>query len=116
MENNLKKPVYSNPGRISKSLRRFKNLLDMKQQAIEIIKGLVGHEYLYFDSSLLVKMTPHTWPLQIWGACVSPAGDIYLMDGHQEWHKLEETDRNYHEVLCALYQRVSRIEKQFKTA
>jgi hypothetical protein len=88
----------------------------MKEEIIETIKGLVGHEFLYFDSSLLVKHSPHSWPVQIWAACVSPADEIYLMDGHEQWSKLEETDRSYQEVLAALYQRVKRIEKQFKTA
>lgn len=88
----------------------------MKQQIIESVKNLVGNEFLYFDTSLLIKFTPHTWPIQIWAVCVSPQGDIYLMDGFEEWHKLEETDTNYDRVLSTLYQRISTIEKLFKTA
>lgn len=88
----------------------------MKEQIVEMVKGLVGNEYLYFDTSLLIKLSPHTWPIQIWAVCVSPSNDIYIMDGFEQWEKLEESDRNYSEVLLTLFQRVSRIEKQFKTA
>lgn len=88
----------------------------MKQQIIEIVKGLVGTEFLYFDTSLVMKSSPHTYPVHIWAVCVSPNDEIYLMDGFEQWEKLEETDRNYDQVLSTLFQRVSRIEKQFKTA
>ena len=88
----------------------------MKEQTIEIIKGLVGNEYIYFDTSLLIKLTPHTWPVQIWACCVSPSNEIWLMTGYEEWFELEETDKNYDMVLATLFQRVSRIKKTYKTA
>jgi hypothetical protein len=88
----------------------------MKEDVIKIIKELVGHEYLYFDTSLLVKVSPHTWPVQMWAVCVSPKDEIFLMDGLEQWHELEETDTNYSVVLSTLYQRVNAYHKQFKTA
>lgn len=87
----------------------------MKKETTEIIKGLVGHEFLYFATSLLIKISPHTYPVQIWAVCVSPDDEIYLMDGLEQWYKLEETDTNYSRILSTLYQRVKTIDT-LKTA
>jgi hypothetical protein len=81
-----------------------------------MVKDLVNHEYLYFDTSLLIKITPHTWPVQIWAICIDPKDNIWLMTGHHEWFELEETDRNYQEVLATLFQRMQSIYKTYKTA
>ena len=88
----------------------------MKEQIIYMVKDLVGNEFLYFDTSLLIKLTPQTWPVQIWAVSVSPNNEIFLMDGFQTWHPLEETDRNYSVVLQTLFQRMSTIYKTYKTA
>jgi hypothetical protein len=88
----------------------------MKQEVVKMIRELVGGENLYFDTSLLIKITPHTWPVQIWAVSVSPKDEIYLMDGLEVWHQLEETDTNYHKVLSTLYQRLQAYHKNFKTA
>jgi hypothetical protein len=88
----------------------------MKETIIAMIKDLVGNEYLYFQTSLLVKITPHTWPVQIWAVCVSPKNQIFLMDGLETWNELEETDRNYSVVLQSLFQRMQAIYKTYKTA
>lgn len=85
----------------------------MKEQIIEIIKGLVGNEFLYFSTELEIKLTPHSWPVLIWGVCVSPANEIYLMDASQEWFKLDENDDK---VLHTLYQRMQSINLTYKTA
>jgi hypothetical protein len=87
----------------------------MKENIITMIKEMVGHEYLYFSTSLLVKITPHTWPVQMWAVSVSPSDEIFLMDGFEAWHKLEETDRNYSLILSTLNQRIQMIYKQVKT-
>jgi hypothetical protein len=52
----------------------------------------------------------------MWAVCVSPKDEIYLMDGLEQWHQLEETDDNYGFVLSTLYQRVNAYYKQIKTA
>jgi hypothetical protein len=88
----------------------------MKQDLIRLIKELVGHEFLYLDTSVLIKTTPHTWPIQIWAVCVSPADEIYLMNGLEQWDKLEEGDSNYTKALSSIYQRVQAYHKNFKTA
>lgn len=87
----------------------------MKEEIVRLIKEMVGHEFLYFDTSLLVKITPHTWPVQMWAVCVSPKHEIFLMDGFEQWHQLEETDINYSVILSTLFQRIQTIYKQVKT-
>jgi hypothetical protein len=88
----------------------------MKQELINQVKDLVGEDgNLYFASSLLVKITPHTWPVQIWAVSVKE-NRIALMDGLQNWFELEETDKNYSVVLATLYQRIQTIYKLSKTA
>ena len=32
------------------------------QECIEIVKNLAGNDYLYFDTAVEVKITPHTYP------------------------------------------------------
>lgn len=85
----------------------------MRQEIIETVKGLVNTDYLYFDTELVIRLTPHTWPLAIWGICVSRDDRIYLMDGGEEWNELCESDLNYDKVLPTLYQRVKQIEKRY---
>ena len=86
----------------------------MKETIIEQVKELVGeNNNLYFATSLLVKVSPHTWPVQIWAISVKE-NRIALMDGLQIWHELEETDKNYSMVLATLYQRIQSIHKLSK--
>jgi hypothetical protein len=87
----------------------------MKEQTVEIIRELVGEGVLYFSTSLLAKVTPHTWPVQMWAVCVKE-NRIALMDGAEMWHELEETDRNYSIVISSLYQRVRTIKQTLKAA
>ena len=87
----------------------------MKNEIIRIVRNLVGYDYLYFDSSLILKLSPHTWPVMIDGICVSPVEHIYLLHGG-EWHQLEEQDRNYAKVLDSLYQRMKSIETLYAKA
>lgn len=82
----------------------------MKEEIIYIIKSLVGNEFLYFGTELEIKLTPHSWPVLMWGVCVSNNDEIYLMDGGEEWHKVEEEV-----ILQTLYQRMKSIEKTYKT-
>jgi hypothetical protein len=83
---------------------------------IEIVKDLVGNEYLYFDSALQVKVSPHTHPFQVWGVCVSPADAMYIMDSDEQWHKLELTDINAPLMVSSLYQRLGLMRRQYAKA
>lgn len=84
----------------------------MKQMIIDMLKEMVGNEYLYFDDALTVKKTPHTDPVRIWAVSISPKDEIFLMDANQEWHQLEESDLDYHLVIASLWARIKILSKK----
>ena len=86
------------------------------QECIEIVKDLVGHEYLYFDNAVEVKATPHTHPFNAWAVCVSPSEDLYVMDGDEQWHQVELTDDNAALVIGSLYQRLKLMRINYAKA
>jgi hypothetical protein len=87
----------------------------MKQILDEIaflVKGMVGNEYLYFSNAMRVKAHPHDYyETFLWGVCVDPRDNVYVMDGMQEWTKLDEDDRK---IIQSLYQRVSLLSLKYK--
>ena len=91
----------------------MKNIL---QECTDIIKDLVGHEYLYFDSAVEVKVTPHSYPFYAWGACVSPSDSLYIMDSDQEWHEVALSDTNAALVIGSLYQRLKLMRTSYAKA
>lgn len=88
----------------------------MFQDCIDIIKDLVGNEYLYFDTAIEVKATPHTYPFSAWGTCVSPDNRLYLMDSDEQWHQVEQKDHNAELVIGSLYQRLQLMRVQYAKA
>lgn len=86
----------------------------MYQNIIKIILQLVGNGYLYFENELAVKQTPHTPPFIAWGACVSPAGVIYVMDTEAEWHQVDVND-NSKPLIASLFQRVRYLNDKLNT-
>lgn len=76
------------------------------QECVEIVKDLVGHDYLYFESAVEVKVSPHTFPFAAWAVSVSPKDELYIMDGDEQWHQVELTDFNAGLVIGSLYQRL----------
>jgi len=76
------------------------------QECVDIVKELVGHEYLYFDTAIEVKTTPHSFPFSAWAACVSPSDDLYVLDSDEQWHQVELDDNNAALVIGSLYQRL----------
>lgn len=86
------------------------------QECVEIVTGLVGHEYLYFDDGVQVKTSPHSFPFIAWAVCTSPGGELYVMDGDEQWHKVELSDDNAHLVIGSLYQRLRLMRIQYKKA
>ncbi|HVG16338.1 MAG TPA: hypothetical protein VM935_15310 [Chitinophagaceae bacterium] len=82
----------------------------------QIITDLVGNEVLYFDSSVEVKTSPHTYPFAAWGVCVSPANELYVMDKGEEWHMIELSDANAPLVISSLYQRLRLMRIQYAKA
>lgn len=84
----------------------------MLKAIAEIIRQLVGSEYLYFETPLQVKTTPHTHPVNLHGACASPEGLVYVMDADHEWHQLEQKDKDA-VVIESLFQRVRFLKQQY---
>lgn len=85
-------------------------------ECIEIIKDLVGCEYLYFDTPVEVKTSPHTYPFSGWAVCVSPANDLYVMDAEETWHQVELQDVNAALVIGSLYQRLKLMRINYAKA
>lgn len=86
------------------------------QECVDIVKDLVGHDYLYFNSAIEVKVTPHSYPFTAWAVCVSPKDDLYLMDSDEQWHKLELGDMNAGLVIGSLYQRLKLLRVNYAKA
>lgn len=86
------------------------------QECVDIVKDLAGHEYLYFDTALEIKTSPHSFPFQAWGVCASPKNDLYVMDNDQEWHKIEPGIGNAPMVVGSLYQRLQLMRRKYARA
>lgn len=83
---------------------------------IEIVKSLVGNEYLYFDSKVEIKTTPHTPAFAAWAICVSPADKLFVMDADEQWHELDLTDTKAGLIVSSLYQRLRLMRTQYAKA
>lgn len=86
------------------------------QECIDIVKDLVGHDYLYFETAVEVKVSPHTHPLNVWAVSVSPVDKLYLMDSDEQWHLLELHDMNAALVIGSLYQRLKLMRINYAKA
>lgn len=84
----------------------------MKKMIVDMVRAIVGKEYLYFEDALKVKKSPHTPEVNIWGICVSPDDEIFLMDANEEWYQLEGDDLNYNLVIASLWARMKVISKK----
>ena len=76
------------------------------QECVDIVKDLVGHDYLYFETAIEVKVSPHTYPFAAWAVCVSPKDQLYVLDSDEQWHCVELIDFNAALVIGSLYQRL----------
>ena len=85
-------------------------------ECVEIVKNLVGNDYLYFESSVEVKVTPHTHLFSAWAVCVSPKDELYVMDSDEQWHKVELEDYNAALVIGSLYQRLKLMRINYAKA
>ena len=86
------------------------------QECIEIIKDLVGHDYLYINTAVEVKITPHSFPFNAWAVSVSPKNELYVMDSDEQWHKTELNDMNAALVIGSLYQRLKLMRINYAKA
>ena len=86
------------------------------KECIDIVKELVGNDYLYFDSAVEVKITPHSYPFNAWAACVSPDNKLFVMDSDEQWFQIELDDRNASLVIGSLYQRLKLLRINYAKA
>ena len=88
----------------------------MFQECVEIVKDLVGNDYLYFENAVEVKVIPHTYPFSAWAVSVSPKEELYVMDSEEQWHKVELEDYNAALVIGNLYQRLKLMRINYAKA
>ena len=85
-------------------------------ECVDIVKDLVGTDYLYFESAVEVKVSPHSFPFSAWAVCVSPGNELFVMDSREQWHQVELTDDNASLVIGSLYQRLRLMRTQYAKA
>lgn len=86
------------------------------QECVGIVKDLVGHEFLYFDTAIEVKITPHSFPFNAWAVCASQKDELFVMDSDEQWHQIELTDDNAALVIGSLYQRLKLMRISYAKA
>ena len=85
-------------------------------ECVDIVKDLVGNDYLYFKSAVEVKVSPHSFPFAAWAVCVSPKNELFVMDSSEQWHQVELADGNASLVIGSLYQRLRLMRTQYAKA
>ena len=85
-------------------------------ECVDIVKALAGNEFLYFETAIEVRVTPHSFPFNAWAACVSPKGELFLMDSNEQWHQVELGDDNASLVIGSLYQRLKLMRVNYAKA
>ena len=86
------------------------------QECIDIVKNLVGNGYLYFDSAIEVKVSPHSFPFAAWAVSASPKNELFVMDNNEQWYQVELTDDHASLVIGSLYQRLKLMRIQYAKA
>ena len=86
------------------------------KECIEIVKELVVHEFLYFDTPIEVKVTPHSFPFNAWAVCISPKDELFVMDSDEQWHQVELIDDHADFVIGSLYQRLKLMRINYAKA
>ena len=85
-------------------------------ECADIVKELAGHEFLYFDTAIEVKVTPHSFPFSAWAVCVSPKDELFVMDSDEQWHKVEVMDDYASVVIASLYQHLKLMRINYAKA
>ena len=86
------------------------------RECTDIVKEFVGYEFLYFDTAIEVKVTPHSFPFNAWAACVSPNDELFVMDNNEQWHQVELSNDNAAPVIGSLYQRLKLMRMNYAKA
>jgi hypothetical protein len=74
-----------------------------------------GANSLILQDAVIIKLSPHHWPLHIYGVCINDKRRIALFDG-DNWHELKKKDDRYNIVAGSIYQRLKSLQSQLKTA
>lgn len=85
-------------------------------ECVDTVKELVGHQFLYFDTAVEVKITPHSFPFSAWAVCASPKDELFVMDSDEQWHQVELQDENATLVIGSLYQRLKLMRVRYAKA
>ena len=86
------------------------------EECIEIVKGIAGHDFVYFNDPVEVKVTPHSYPFAAWAVCASPKDELFVMDSDEQWHQVELEDLNAALVIGSLYQRLQLMRIHYAKA
>lgn len=86
--------------------------MSIQLELLTMIKELVGDGYLYFDDPAVVRVNPHSWPLEIYGIATTHEGELQLMDKAFNWHPMPNTV----EVVDTLIQRIRIVYSHCKKA
>jgi hypothetical protein len=63
---------------------------------------------IMFDDAVRIKLSPHSWPINIYGVWVVNSC-VWLLNSDGDWHKLEVTDRNFEAVANSIIQRLKSL-------
>lgn len=79
----------------------------MKQlnEAIEMVRELVGKDYLYFDKAVTARPTEISFPFYAWAVCVGPDQVLYVMDNDEQWFPVKENQTSIR-LINALHARI----------
>lgn len=79
-----------------------------------MVRELVGIQYLYLDTPIIVKPDPLTLSISIWAVCVSPgSGLLHVMDHDDHWREVKSIPED-EQILQSVYQRLQVINQQVK--
>lgn len=75
-----------------------------------IVSLVIDTNMIMFDDAVRIKLSPHTWPINIYGVQIVNSC-VWLLNSDGDWHKLEATDRNFQPVANSIIQRLKSIAR-----
>jgi hypothetical protein len=92
----------------------------MKRKLQMIVTALLvanGNKNWFLNEPITVRLSEMDFDLfQVYGLCVSPKNDLYVMDEAGEWNKVELEDMRADKMIDAIHQRVFKTFKYAKVA
>jgi hypothetical protein len=68
------------------------------QTLCDLIKGLVGHEILFFDTPVTVNFNA-IMSVDVHAVAISPANGVYVMDGGEEFTQILSGDNPFIDTI-----------------